>query len=111
MAASLSKKIIIPLLFLGIIFSQYSYDLKKAASPQVQVSLSPQFVKSLDLGLHSALASFLWIDTRAELPFFEEGYQKFFDDLNLINSLDPKFSTPYFFATLVLPYTKYPKGV
>jgi len=107
----LSKKIIIPLLFVGIIFSQYFYDARKAASPQAQASLSPQFVRSLDLGLHSSLASFFWIGTRAELPFFQEGYQKFFDDLNLINNLDPKFSTPYFFATLVLPYTKYPKGI
>jgi hypothetical protein len=109
--AALSKKIIISVLFVGIIFSQYFYDAEKAANPRVQMSLSPQFVRSLDLGLHSALASFFWIDTRTELPFFREGYQKFFDDLNLINNLDPKFSTPYFFSTLVLPYTKYPKGI
>jgi len=64
------------------------------------------------LGLHSALASFLWIDTRTELPFLQEGYQKFHDDLALINDLDPKFNTPYIFSMLVLPTTpKYPDRI
>lgn len=106
-----AKKILIPILFLGIIFSQYFYDAEKSKAPSANITPSLPFVKSTDLGLNSALASFFWIDTRAELPFFREGYQKFFGDLNLVNNLDPKFAAPYVYTLIVLPYTEYPDRI
>lgn len=99
----------LPLFFAGVILSQYFYDSVKLKTPAVNFSLPPQFVESLDLGLHSALASFLWLNTRLELPYFPNGYQSFFDGLNLINTLDPRFAEPYFFTEIVLPGTNYPE--
>jgi hypothetical protein len=108
---SITRKAIIPILFFCVVMAQYFYDTQKVSGPALSFPISPAFLKSFDLGLHSALASFLWIDTRTELPFFQQGPQKFFADLDTINKLDPKFSTPYAFTVLVLPNTKYPDRI
>jgi hypothetical protein len=94
-------------LFAGIFVSQYLYDFQKEKHRIPKTSISPSLARAFDVGLHTALASFLWIDVRTELPFLQDGFQKFSDDLALINNLDPKFSTPYSFSILVLPVTKY----
>lgn len=94
-------------LFGAVFATQYYYDLQKAKQKTLSIALSPKLAKAFDMGLHSALASFLWIETRTELPFLQNGYQKFAEELNLINTLDPKFSTPYSFSVLVLPITEY----
>lgn len=96
------------MLFVAAAFTQYAYDGRVEEFAQTGVTPSPALVRSLDLGLHSALASFLWIQTRTELPFLQFGYSRFAADLGLINTLDPKFSTPYAYTVLVMPNTNYP---
>ncbi|MBU6500617.1 MAG: hypothetical protein KGJ89_04140 [Patescibacteria group bacterium] len=108
---SLAKKILLPILFTGIILSQYFYDAGRVNTKTAGLSLPPQFAEHLDLGLHSALASFLWLNTRMELPYLPNGYQSFFDGLNLINTLDPRFAEPYVFTEIVLPSTAYPQRI
>ena len=103
------RNIFLVLLLGAVALSQYAYDLQRVKSPAVHFPLSRELVKTFDIGLHSAVASFLWIDTISELPFLREGYPKFRDDLKLINDLDPRFSFPYAFTVLVLPAaTSYP---
>lgn len=91
--------------FIAIIGMQFAYDGARVKAPRETVveATSPQFIRSFDLGLHSAAASFLWVNTIIELPFLQKGYRNFLNNLELINNLDPKFSFPYAFTTLVLP--------
>lgn len=103
--------VLFPVFIAGIILSQYFYDAAKIKAPAINISLSPQFAESLDLGLHSALASFLWLNTRLELPYFPNGYQSFFTGLDLINTLDPRLAEPYIFTEIVLPDTDYPQRI
>lgn len=105
------RNTLIFLLLGSVVVVQYLYDPEKVGKIPVQFAPSPRLVRAFDLGLHSALASFLWIDTRTELPFLPNGYEKFRSDLDLINALDPKFSAPYAFAVLLLPETKYSQRV
>ena len=92
---------------------QYTFDSHKLREvPEPQSTWSPLVVEAADLGLHSAVASFLWTDTITELPLLKEGAEKFKNDLALINALDPKFSFPYAFSMMVLPYTtRYPDRI
>lgn len=94
-------------IFLGLcaamVASQRAYDVSKA---QLAIQTQPPaaaMVRSFDLGLHSAIASLLWLDVRTELPFLRQGVQHFLTGLKLINDLDPRWSTPYAFTVLVLP--------
>ena len=92
---------------------QYFFDLRKLrVAPEPPSTWSPIAVKAADLGLDAAVASFLWTDTITELPLLKEGPEKFKNDLALINTLDPKFSFPYAFTMMVLPYTtRYPDRI
>jgi hypothetical protein len=108
MSKKFAKIVIVIFLFIGVIYTQLFYDAQRTNAPLVQTPLPPAFFKAFDLGLNSALASFLWINTRTEMPFFREGYEKFRNDFNLVTSLDPKFSTPYAYTLIVLPNTNYP---
>lgn len=84
---------------------QYLFDSerKKIASPQPYL-MPVSVAKAADLGLHSALADYFWIDM---IQYYggwrRDGYEKLDDYINLANELDPKFSYPYAFATLLLP--------
>ncbi len=98
----------IALLFAGIVFSQARYDAVPQPVLQGNASLPPDFIRYFDFGLHSAMASVLWIGTRPELPSFPFSYPHFKDGLDLINNLDPKFAYPYVFTVLVLPNTTDP---
>ena len=110
--ATVLKAFLVLALFMGVIYFQRTYDSIKKTVANAEAASPPSWlVKSFDLGLHSALASFFWINTRTELPFFREGYEKFYNDLNLILKLDPKFSTPYSYTVLVLPNTRYPDKI
>src|SRR3989338_4881902 len=104
----------------GIVVTQGLYDSKKIKSPEIDFTPSPKLVKSFDLGLHSALASYLWLfKTRTELIKFlflpkemqETAYARYSRNLNLINELDPKYSAPYVFSVIALPGSKYAGGV
>ena len=102
---SVRNIIIIVVLFTGIIFSQRFYDSAKAKegkpSPYVPAA---NVVKAMDLGLDSAAASFYWLSAIQYLGDWQvDGYQKLDDYIVLSNELDPKFSHPYAFASLLLP--------
>ena len=101
------KSVFIFIVFLGIILLQYFYSIQKIDTPRMKFPLSQELVTSFDMGLHSAVSSFLWIEARTELPFLREGYKQFENKLNLITSLDPKFSTPYAYTVMVLPNARY----
>jgi len=101
----------VPILFLIIVILQVFYDAEKLEGPKYNFPLSLYLVQGLDLGLHSAAAAFFWIDTRTEIPFLKDGYDKFSRDLKLINDLDPKFSTPYIYTSIVLPNSKYENAI
>lgn len=87
----------------AVLFSQIFYDASKAQHAISAQVPSVEMVRSFDLGLHTALASFLWLDVRTELPFLRQGLQHFLSGLHLVNALDPRWSTPYAFTVLVLP--------
>lgn len=112
-ASVISKRVFAIALLAGVIATQYFYDqnrLKNPPLPLPQISL--QFIKTLDLGLHSAVAGFLWVnETIFELPTLRNGFERYAKDLELINNLDPKFSFPYYWTVLVLPNTKYPGAI
>ena len=69
--------------------------------------VSQDVIRSVDLGLHSAAASFLWIKDRGELPFLRNGYDYFKNTFDIITSLDSKLVTPYAYTVMVLPTTTY----
>ncbi len=108
---------LIAFLFSGILGTQYLYDAKKIQTGKtVAFPLSADFLKSVDAGLHSMLASYFWLfGARGKLVGFilsgkegaENRYQQFSRDFDLVNKLDPKYSTPYAYATIVLPASKY----
>ena len=87
----------------AVVVSQRSYDTSKARLALPFEPPAANMVKAFDLGLHTAIASFLWLDVRTELPFMRQGAQHFLTGLKLVNDLDPRWSTPYAFAVLVLP--------
>lgn len=90
--------------------SQSSYDSRRAKKSSIYAPLPPVVLKTFDLGLHSALASFLWLDTATELPFLPNGFDVFKNKFSTVTYLDPKFSLPYAFTTLILPNSlNYPK--
>ncbi len=116
MMKTAAKIVFILILFGGIVGSQHLYDAKKIQSPKVDFVISPKFLKSVDLGLHSALASYLWLfKTRTELINFlflpkdqqEERYKHLAKNIDTINTIDPRYSTPYAFSVIVLPASKF----
>lgn len=91
------------LLCVAVVASQFAYDVSRA---QLAIQTQPPtaaVLKFFDLGLHSAVASLFWLDVRTELPFLRQGPEHFLSGLKLVNDLDPRWSTPYAFAVLVLP--------
>jgi len=101
------------ILLAGVIASQYFYDRNRLENPPAPTPpLSAQFIKLFDLGLHSALASYYWVNNViTELPFLRDGFDQYNKDLTFINNLDPRFSFPYYWTVLVLPNTQYPDAV
>src|SRR3989338_1000013 len=112
MASAAIKKIIIIPIFAAVVASQYAYDRSKLEALQIQFPAPLQLIRVFDLGLHSAAASLLWIETIVQLSFFQRGTEPFFNNFRTINDLDPKFSFPYAFTVLVLPTSRaYPDKI
>lgn len=118
--SSAIKSIFILLLACGIIGTQYLYDAKKIRGPETDFPISPNFLKSVDMGLHPMLASYLWLfQTRTELikSLFlpkdrqEEGYKRLIKNIGTINAVDPRYSAPYAFSVIVLPASTYPNRI
>ncbi len=115
-----AKLVAILALFGGVFGTQLIYDTKKIQAPETDFAVSPKFLAAIDIGLHSALASYLWLfKTRTELIHFlflskkdqEDGFNKFSRDINTINTLDPKYSDPYAYSVIVLPASTYSKRI
>jgi hypothetical protein len=107
------KTLLIFLLLAGVATLQHAYDTEGTQAKQAAFGLPPiTFVKTFDLGLHSAAAGFFWVnDVIFELPYLRLGLDQFKKDLGIVNSLDPRFSFPYYFTVLVLPNTDHPDRV
>lgn len=99
------KRFLIALALLGVVVTQYAYDSYKPNGAEAELPRpSLQFVQATDLGLHSAAAGYYWIEQAIiELPFLTYGFDKYNEDLQLINNLDPRFSFPYYWTVLLLP--------
>ena len=115
-----ARAILIVAFFGGIVETQYIYDAQKAQIPETDFPVSAKFLSYTDLGLHSTLASYLWLfKTRTELIRFlflpkedqKEGYSRYARDLAVINTLDPRYSAPYTLSVIALPSFKYADGV
>ncbi|MBI2065286.1 MAG: hypothetical protein HYT62_04510 [Candidatus Yanofskybacteria bacterium] len=96
---------ILSVLILGVIASQYFFDLIRPKYSEVPPILLPvQAVKLSDLGLHSAVSGFIWVQAIQNIFTPGTKHQLLLPDyLNLVVDLDPRFSYPYAFGTLVLP--------
>ncbi|MDP2598899.1 MAG: hypothetical protein Q8P49_03660 [Candidatus Liptonbacteria bacterium] len=107
------KKVLVLAILAGIIISQIAYDARKPTDQEAELpKLSLSLTKIFDLGLHSAAAGYYWVNQVIfELPTLRFGFDKFSEDLAFINSLDPRFSFPYYWTVLILPNTKYPDAV
>lgn len=98
--------VIFLLVFACIPTVQYMQDesVTKANTPEPYV-LNPKVAKAADLGLHNAASDLTWL---LMIQYFggreSATYEKLNDFLVLATELDPKFSYPYAFGTLVMPY-------
>lgn len=95
--------IVLLLLILGVFYSHHLYERSVIDKPDEKRVMPAEVIKMFDLGLHSALASFFWVDTRLHLPFLQDGFDRFWSDLNRVIVMDPKFPTPYVHTLLLLP--------
>lgn len=96
--------VLVTLLIASIVATQYLYgSIDTKGTDAVSIIPSPEVVRTLDFGLHAAVASFLWIDTMPEIIELTDDNQMFLKKLDLVTAIEPKLSFPYAFATLVLP--------
>lgn len=89
----------------GIIATQFSFDVLKNRQPRAPLLLIPSPVMRVtDMGLHSATAAFFWVGViQRFVTLAADRLNGLAAHIRIINDLDPKFSYPYAFATLVLP--------
>jgi len=93
-------------LFLAVLISHYFYGNAHAERPIVPLaSLPAPVIKTIDLGLHGAAASLLWVKITQDVYTWlgENTNQTLRSDISLVNALDPKWSYPYAFAAIMLP--------
>src|SRR3989338_9044640 len=102
MTAKSSLKLLMPvILLLGIVSSQYFFDLQKRNRPISRLTIIPaQALKTADLGLDLFFSALMWIYTIQQVIDWPQELPKL---IGTVNDLDPKFSYPYAFAALVLP--------
>ncbi len=83
---------------------QHTYDKNKSAASGISLfSLPPDIVKMMDLGLHSAVASYAWVGTMPDILTFSDKDTSFLQGLKFVNAVDPRLSFPYSFSVIVLP--------
>ena len=96
-------------IFLGffacIIATQYTYESNAPRRGTVPLSsLSASVLKATDLGLHSAVASLLWLNVvQNVVVYLGTSPTSMSKDISAVVGLDPKFSYPYAFAVLMIP--------
>ena len=92
------------LLLFGAVFVQYVYDATKPPEAFAPIVVFPvPVLRSADLGLHSALASLIWLNAIQQIGTISNAYDGLVTDIRTINALDPSFAYPYAFGELVLP--------
>ncbi len=81
--------------------TQYYFDIQKKTRPLIPPNMIPaEIIKMVDLGLHSAASSLMWIYTIQQVSDYPEELPEL---IRTVNKLDPRFSYPYAFGTLILP--------
>ena len=81
--------------------TQYYFDIQKKSRPLIPPNTIPaEIIKMVDLGLHSAASSLMWIYTIQQAADYPEELPKLIQN---VNKLDPRFSYPYAFGALILP--------
>jgi hypothetical protein len=91
-------------IFIAVIFLQFIYERVRTEYPEVPLSTLPApVIKVVDLGLHEAASSLLWIKMTQDVYTWLSQYQNVARDIHLINDIDPKWSYPYAFAAIMLP--------
>lgn len=95
-------KILTMLAFLITIGStQYYFDIQKKTRPIIPPTTIPaEIIRMVDLGLHPAASSLMWIYTIQQATDHPEELPKLIQN---VNKLDPRFSYPYAFGALILP--------
>lgn len=100
------KFILLALLLLLVVFTQYAYDVEAKNIPTIpsgQSGVSSLMIRLADLGFHPVVASFAWITTMPEILDLFNKKTEYFNDLAFVNAIDPKMSYPYAFSVLTLP--------
>src|SRR5271154_153476 len=95
-----SKIFIAALLLAVIVVLQYDYDnsIARASAPAPLSSYtSPEFIRLVDMGFHSTIASTLWASTMPEILDLFRDRTEYLSDLHYLVSVDPKFGYPYAF--------------
>lgn len=90
------------LLTAGIVAAQYRSDLQQKSRTELTL-LPPEMIKLSDLGLHSAASALLWLYTIQNISSYPK---KIPEMIETVISIDPRFSYPYAFSTLILPTMK-----
>lgn len=81
--------------------TQYYFDIQKGIRPRIPPSTIPaEIIKMVDLGLHSAASSLMWIYTIQQATDYPQELPELIQN---VNKLDPRFSYPYAFGALILP--------
>lgn len=81
--------------------TQYYFDTQKKKHPTTPPTTIPaEVIRIIDLGLHSAASSLMWIYTVQQATDYPEELPKLIQN---VNKLDSRFSYPYAFGALILP--------
>jgi hypothetical protein len=105
------KKIISPIFlsifFLASIAAEAGYSRAKTPLPETVSTLpTAPTLKILDLGLHSATASLVWLKINQGAYTWIDNtgkYERFSKEIQTLTDLDLKWGYPYAFGTLLLP--------
>lgn len=98
---------VILLAFSGATMSQREYLRAKTILPETVSTLpSSPVLKAMDLGLHSATASFVWLKINQGAYTWLDGtekYERFSKEIQTLTDLDTRWGYPYAFGILLLP--------
>jgi hypothetical protein len=93
--------------------TQYGYDkTKPVAATGIAGSLSPGFIRMIDMGFDPAVASFMWVGTMPEIVDLFNDKTEYLSDQSFLSTVDPKLAYPYAFSVLTLPvFNTFPAAV
>jgi hypothetical protein len=99
------KVVAFTILLLAVVFFQIGYDATKPIiATGTASSLSPDFIRAVDMGFHASTASFLWAGTMPEILAIALGSgTEYLTDERYVNAIDPKLAYPYAFTVITLP--------